>query len=83
MTGIKDKFTSFHLSTQLSSINIVNGTQYPVLGNGVVQATPSLNLKNVLYVPKFSVSLLSISQFTKQYNYSVTIFPFYYSGPDN
>ena len=38
MTGIKDKFTSF--------VNIVTGTQSPILGDGVVQATLSLNLKN-------------------------------------
>ena len=61
MTGIKDKFTSLHLSTQFSSVNIVDGTQSPILGDGVVQVTPSLNLKNLLYVPKFSVSLLSIA----------------------
>jgi len=54
-----------HLSTQISSVNIANGTQSSVLGDEVVQGTPSLNLKNVLYVPKFSVSLLSISQFIK------------------
>ena len=74
MTGIKDKFTSLHLFTQFSSVNIADGTQSPVLGDEVVQVTPSLNLKNVLYVPKFPVSLLSISQFTKQHNCSVTFF---------
>jgi len=77
MTGIKDKFTSLHLFTQFSSVNIVDGTQSPILGDGVVQATPSLNLKNMLYVPKFHVSLLYISQFTKQHNCSVTFFPSY------
>jgi len=77
MTGIKDKFTSLHLSTQFFSVNVADGTQSPVLGDGIVQATPSLNLKNVLYVLKFHVSLLSISQFTKQHNCSVTFFPSY------
>jgi len=65
MPGIKDKFTFSHLSTQFSSVNIADGTQSHVLGDGVAQATPSLNLKNVIYVPKFLVSLLSISQFIK------------------
>jgi len=78
MTGIKDKFTSSHFFTQFSSVNIVDGTQSPVLSDGVVQATPFLNLKNVLCVLKFSISLLSISQFTKQHNCSVTFFPSYY-----
>jgi len=61
MTGIKDKFISSHLFNQFSSVNIVDDTQSHVLGNGVVQITPSLNLTNMLYVLKFSVSLLSIS----------------------
>jgi len=82
MTGIKDKFTSLHLSTQFSSVNITASTQSSVLGDVVVQATPSLNLKNVLYVPKFPISLLSISQFTKQHNFSVIFFPSYYIFQD-
>ena len=56
MTGIKDKFTSLHLSSKFPSVNIADGTQSPLLGDGIVQATSSLNLTNVLYVPKFSVS---------------------------
>ena len=44
MTGIKDKFTSLHLFTQFSSVNMVDGTQSPVLGDGVVQATLSFNM---------------------------------------
>jgi len=66
MTGIKDKFMSLHLSNKFSSVTIVDGTQSPVLGDRVVQATSSLNLTIVLYVLKFPVKLLSISQFTKQ-----------------
>ena len=77
VTGIKDKFTSLHLFTQFSSVNIADGIQSPVLGDRIVQATLSLNLKNVLYVSNFFISLLSISQFTKQHNYSVTYFPSY------
>jgi len=72
--GIKDKFTSIHLSTKISSVNIADGTQSPVLGDGVIQATPFLNLKNVLYILKFPISLLSIIQLTKQHNYSLTFF---------
>jgi len=36
VTGIKDKFTSLHLSTKISSVNIADGTQSPVLGDRVV-----------------------------------------------
>ena len=38
----------------------------------VVQATSSLTLTDVIYVPYFPVSLLSISQLTKQNNYKIT-----------
>ena len=36
----------------------------------------------MLYVSKFSLSLLSISQFTKQHDYSVTFFPSYHVFQD-
>jgi len=45
-----------------------------LLGNKVVQVTLSLTLADVLYVPRFPVSLLSISQFTKN-NCKITSFP--------
>ena len=82
MTGIKKKFISVNLSNKFSSVNIVDGTQSHVLGNGVIQATPSLAFTDVLYVPKFSVSLLSISQFTKYNNCKITFlsFPLCFSG---
>ena len=39
MTGIKQKLVLLHLSNKLPSVNIVDGTKSPVLGNGVVQGT--------------------------------------------
>ena len=63
MTDIKQKFVSLKLSNKFSTVNIADGTQSPVLSNGVVQATLPLTLTDVLFVPKFSISLLSISQF--------------------
>ena len=82
MTDIKDKFISLHLSNEFPSVNIVDGTKSPVLSNEVVHATLSFNLPNVLYVSKFPISLLSISQFTKQHNCSVTFFPSYFVFQD-
>ena len=35
MTGSKNKFTSLHLFTKISSVNIADGTQSPILGDGV------------------------------------------------
>jgi len=83
MTCIKDKIIYiFPINFLLLTLLMV---QSPILGNGAVQATPSLNLTNVLYVPKFSVSLLFISQFSKQNDCSVTFLSFllYHLGPDN
>jgi len=50
MIGIKQKFVSLTLSSVRPSVKIVDGTHSPVLGNAVVQATPSLTLTDVLYV---------------------------------
>jgi len=73
--GTKQEFVSLNLSCLHPSVKIVDGTHSPVLGNGVVQATSSLTLTDILYVPRFSVSLLSISQFTKHNNCKITFFP--------
>jgi len=57
------------------SVKITDGTHSHVLGNVVVQATPSLTLIDVLYVPRFPISLLSISHLTKQNIYKIMFFP--------
>ncbi|XP_020255709.1 uncharacterized protein LOC109832716 [Asparagus officinalis] len=77
MIGIKDRFISLHLSNKFPSIRIADGTLSPVFDAGVVHTTSSLKLNDVLYAPKFPVSLLSISKFTKHNNFKVTFFPSY------
>jgi len=74
ITGTKQEFVSLNLSRVHPSVKIANGTHSPTLGNGKVQATPSMTLTDVLYVPRFCVSLLSISQFTKHNNCKITFF---------
>ena len=59
---------SLNLSNTYPSVKIVDDSYSPVLSNGVIHATLSLTLTDVLYVPKFLMSLLSISQFTKHNN---------------
>jgi len=51
--------------TVYPSVKIANGTHSPVLDNEIVLANPSLTLTDVLYVPRFPVSFLSISQLTE------------------
>ncbi|KAK1570860.1 hypothetical protein Q3G72_008244 [Acer saccharum] len=48
-----------------------DGSKTPIEGQGVVQATPTLSLPSILYVPKFPVNLLSVSQIVKELNCSV------------
>jgi len=74
MTGIKEKLMSLNLSNTYHFVKIVDGSYSPVLGNGVVHATLFLTLTGVLYVPKFPVCLLSISQFIKRNNCKITFF---------
>jgi len=77
MIGIKNKFISyiFPINFLVLTLLMVHSLIYLTMG---VQATPSLNLINELYAPQFPISLLSISQFTKQNNCNVTFFPPYY-----
>jgi len=74
MAGIKQKIVSLNLSNKFPSINIADGTQSAILGNEVVQATPSLTLIDVLYVSN-SLLVLSISQITKHNNWEIIFFP--------
>lgn len=48
----------------------------------VVCATTSLTLNNVLFVPKFPVSLLFTTQIIKYNKYSITFFPTYFIFQD-
>jgi len=61
MRGTKQEFVSLNLSRVHPSVKIVDGTHSPVIGNVIVQATLSLTITDVLYVPRFPVSLLSIA----------------------
>jgi len=61
MIGIKQQFVSLKCSNTYPSDKIADGIQSPVLGNDIVQAILFLTLTDVLYILKFSVSLLSIN----------------------
>ena len=57
-----------------SSIQNANGGVSPVYGAGTVEFSPSLKLKNCLYVPSLSWKLLSISHVSKELNCVVLMF---------
>ena len=62
------------MSAAHPSFKIPDGIHSPVLGNEIVRAYPSLTLTDVLYVPRFPVSFLSIGQLIKQNNRNITFF---------
>ena len=63
VSGMSNEFASYtpHPCTHKEMIRTANGTSCPVKGVGTVQCTPSIGLSSVLYVPSFSVNLISIS----------------------
>lgn len=61
MTGIRDKF-AFIFQINILLVYIFEGSSSPVISDEIVRTTISLALNNVLFVPKFSISLLSVSQ---------------------
>lgn len=77
MIGIKNKFTSLHFSNKYPLINIANGSSATVVSDGTVHAASSLTLNNILFVPTFTISLLSISQIAKNNICFVTFYPAY------
>lgn len=57
-------------------VHIVSDSSSSTASDGVVRAT-SLTIKNVLFASKIPISLSSISQFTKNNNCSMILFPSY------
>lgn len=72
MIGTKHYLHVLSSCNYVSPIHIVDGTTLPILDEGVICVSPTLDLHDVLYVPKFHVSILSISQLTKNFNHSMT-----------
>jgi len=63
MTDITQKFVSLNMFIIHPSVKIADGIHSPILSNEIVQATPSLTLTDVFYIPRFPVSHLSIVSF--------------------
>lgn len=76
ITSTKSVFHTFS-SSSLPPVCLADGTFSPITGTGVITPTRDLTLENVLFAPKFLVSLLSISHLTKTHNCSVTFYPSY------
>ena len=52
-------------SSSVKTVQVANGTPMPITGTGTVSLSPTLSMSSVLFAPKLSNNLLSISQITK------------------
>ena len=64
MTSKSQLFYTYTSSPSNKKIVVANGSLATVTGFGDIYITPTLILKNVLYVPKLSVNLVSIQKLT-------------------
>ena len=78
MMGTTSILNSYHHDTSIPDVHIPNGRPCPVKGSNITQATFTLPLHNVLYVPGFPTNLLSISAITKALNCGVFFYPYHY-----
>jgi len=74
MTPHSSLLTSY-ISLFGNRITVANGTCIPISKCGNVSLLPWLNLKDVLYIPKFSSKLISVQKLTHDLKCSVNFFP--------
>ena len=75
----------FQLTKVYTPSNLLtDGSSSSILGQGVVHPIPSSPFKHIsiLYVPKFPINLLSVSQLTKQFNCVAIFFASHYAFQD-
>lgn len=76
MIGTSSQLVSFDSSAFNSTIVLADGSTLSISGCGDVNLTSFLSFSSVLCVPKFHLSLLSISKLTKSLNSLVAFYPF-------
>ena len=65
MTHNPNQFKTYLPCPSNRKIVVADGTTTTVVGNGNVQVTSNLVLKNVLHVPQLSTNLVSMQELTK------------------
>ncbi|KAK2354846.1 putative mitochondrial protein [Trifolium repens] len=65
MTPLPTHFSTYSPCPSNKKISTADGTLLTVAGQGDVQISPSIILRNVLHIPKLSTSLISIQKLTK------------------
>ena len=65
-----DRYRFSHLSSKSSKITITNanGVSSPVIGIGTIPLSPTLTIKDVLFVLSLNCNLLSVNQIAKSHN---------------
>src|SRR5204863_2252854 len=75
MTGKSTVFSSYSLQLGRDKVRIADGSLSPIIGKGVIVDLYVLHLDDVLHVPNFPHSLLSISAITNSLECTVTFSP--------
>ncbi|CAJ2666495.1 unnamed protein product [Trifolium pratense] len=65
MTPLPTQFSTYSPCLSNKKISTADGTLLTVAGQGDIQISPSIILRNVLHIPKLSTSLISIQKLTK------------------
>ncbi|KAK0590635.1 hypothetical protein LWI29_029723 [Acer saccharum] len=72
-----DRYRFSHLSPKCSKTTIINANDVssPVIGVGTVPLSPTLAIKDVLFVPSLNCNLLFVNQLTNSHNCVALFFP--------
>ncbi|TYI92956.1 hypothetical protein E1A91_D02G105000v1, partial [Gossypium mustelinum] len=65
VTGSNKRLFNYTTCPFKDSVQLADGSLTSIFRTGSILCTPNITLFSVLYVPKFSVNLLSISTITK------------------
>nr|KYP58771.1 hypothetical protein KK1_014193 [Cajanus cajan] len=74
MTPLPKYFSTYSPCPGNKKISTADGTLITAAGQGEVQISPSMTLKNVLHVPKLSINLISIQKLTKDLSCNVVFY---------
>ena len=75
MVHSSHQFKNYNLCPTSRKIVIADGSLIIVTSVGDVQISPTLTLRNVLYVPKLSTNLVSIQKITQDLGCIMTFYP--------
>ena len=77
MTSKSQLFNTYTPNPSNKKIVVAGGSLTTVVGFGDIYITPTLILKNILYVSKLSANLVSIQKLTHDLKCYANFFPFY------